>query len=394
MRVGILTTFSNLSETYSLAHDVKSNIKMLTEHGYDVVLFVQENFNKTIELDCEIRNIVPRLHSEKYTSISAVPKENIRVVKEALEKHMTDIDICFTHDIILQHTFFPHNLAVRQVNLPILWLHVVHSVPSSVPIASLPEGHKIVYLNYSDRIYVAERFGTWLDNVLTLYNDFDIKEIQHNPLVDNMIKVFDNKDVKVAYAFCTTRMGAKGVEKLLKLLGKIKSNNKSVGVLLINSNARKEASSIEVMKRTAYSFGLDDNDFLFTSTLDEEYNHGIPNECVLEIFTKTNLFIFPTISEACPRVLLEAMCGENLLVLNEDIPALKELGGFDSALYMKFGSIWNNTSYANEEAYYNDWAKMIIRMLPSDMPKRAKERVNLFSSENIWKTQMSHMLPV
>jgi hypothetical protein len=70
---------------------------------------------------------------------------------------------------------------------------------------------------------------------------------------------------------------------------------------------------------------------------------------------------------------------------------MKEFGGFDSALYMKFGSIWNKTNYSNEDGYYNDWSKIIIRQLNSKMPQRAKERSKMFSEDSIWE-QMKELL--
>ena len=394
MTVGILTTFSSWSDTYSLVHIVDSQIRMLKKNGYEVVLFVNEDFSGK-HPDCEIRKSVPVFTYENYSSVSAVPDYLVEKLKVAFEDILKDIDICFTHDFILQDAFLPHNLAIRKVNLPILWRHWIHSQPNGVKVGNIPQGHKVVFLNYSDRLAVAERYSTWMENVDIVYNTIEPHEFKVDNITEKASEIFNGKEVRIAYAFCTTRMGAKGVDKLLKLAGKIKNNGQSVGVCLMNSNANaeREKNSIRSMMELAEKYGLTTNDVVFTSTLDPSYELGIPHNVTRNIFSLSNLFIFPTIAECCSLVLLEAMSAGNLLVLNGDIDSMKEFGGFDSALYMKFGSIWNKTNYSNEDSYYNDWAKIIIRQLHSDMPVRARERAKQFSEESVWEKQLSHLLP-
>jgi hypothetical protein len=394
MKAGILTTFSSWSQTYSLVHIVASQVRMLSKAGHEVVLFVNTDFNDKIDLPCEVRKIVPVFTYENYSSPTTVPNHLVELIKEALEKELKDIDICITHDFLLQDSFIPHNLAIRKINLPIIWRHWIHSQPNNIKISNLPMGHKLVFLNYSDRLSVAERYCTWMDEVGVVYNPIMPWEFKEDRITKQVSKVFENKDVRIGYAFCTTRMGAKGVDKLLKLAGKIKNNGKSVGLCLMNSNANaeKEKKSIQYMSDLAINYGLTKEDFIFTSTLDPTYECGIPHHITRNIFHLSNLFIFPSISECCSLVLLEAMSGGNLLVLNDDIPSMKEFGGFGSALYMKFGSIWNTTNYSNEDNYYNDWAKIIIRQLDKGYSEKSIKRAELFSEDNIWETQMKDLI--
>lgn len=392
MKVGILTTFDSWSETYSLTNIVSTQLKLLKKNGYDPVLFVNTNFNDTCPVECEVRKIVPVFTYENYEDISAVPQDIIQKIKDALTENMKDVDVCFTHDIVLQSSFIPHNLALRQVKLPISWYHWIHSQPDGIKITNLVDGHKLVFLNHTDRLRVAERYNTWIDNVEIVYNSVLPHTYTTHKYSEIASKIFEGKEVKIAYAFCTTRMGAKGVNKLLKLAGRIKANGKSVGICLMNSNgnAKREREAIESMCLYATECGLDSGDFVFTSTLTDEFKHGVPNFVTRDMFELSNLFIFPTISECCSMVLLEAMSGGNLLVLNEDIPSMKEFGGFDSALYMKFGSIFQRTNYSDENRYYNDWSKIIVRMLGSSMVDKSKARD--FSPETIWETQLKHLI--
>jgi len=390
MKVGVLTTFSSWSEAYSLVHVVGSQIRMLKKAGYEPVLFVSTNYYGQTP-DCEVRKIVPVFTYENYMTVSSIPNELVEKIKVALEDNMQDIDICFSHDILLQDFFLAHNLAVRMVNLPILWYHWLHSQPNSVKIANINDGHRIVFLNYTDRLSTAEKFNTWTDNVDIVYNSIEPHTYVGDETTDLCKKILEGKDLKMALPFCTTRMAAKGVPKLLRLAGKLKLQGKSVGVCLLNSNANmeREKTAIQTMKDLGYSYGLTDDDFVFTSTLGKHLECGVPHHVVRDIFSLTNLFIFPTTTESCSLVLLEAMSGGNRLVLNDDVPSLKEIGGFKDAIYMKFGSIWFNTKYDNEDKYYEDYAKIILRRMSEPF---MEDRAKLFSEDEIWKTQLNRLV--
>ena len=390
MKIGILTTFSSWADTYSLVHVVGAQIRMLKKAGYSPVLFVAENYYGE-EPDCEVRKVVPIFVYEKYMNVSSIPSELVDKIKQSLEDNMKDIDICFTHDILLQDYFLAHNLAVRKVDLPIIWYHWLHSQPSGIKIANLTSGHRIVFLNYTDRLAVAERFSVWTDSIDIVYNCIEPHTYVGGETTDLCKKVLEGKDIRVAYPFCTTRMGAKGVAKLLKLVGKIKKQGKSVGVCLMNSNAtaEREKNSIQSMKELSYSYGLDDTDFVFTSTLDKQLEQGVAHYVVRDMFSLTNLFIFPTTVESCSLVLLEAMSGGNRLVLNDDVPSLKELGGFKDAVYMKFGSVWLDTKYSDEDKYYTDYSKIILKRMPEPF---MEDRVKLFTENEIWNTQLKRLV--
>jgi hypothetical protein len=189
-------------------------------------------------------------------------------------------------------------------------------------------------------------------------------------------------------------MTDKRVDKVLKLAGKIKGQGKSVGVILVNShaNAQRERDAVERMTSLGFGIGLDRDDIFFTSTLGAEYELGIPRSVVRDLFEYSNLFIFPTISECCSLVLLEAMYGGNLLVLNDDLPSLKEFAGFECPLYMRFGSVFQQTTYADEDKYFEDYAKIIVRQLTTANIEKSRQRAALFSPQEIYNSQMERLL--
>ena len=78
------------------------------------------------------------------------------------------------------------------------------------------------------------------------------------------------------------------------------------------------------------------------------------------MFSISNLFIFPSISENCPLILMEAMASKCLLVLNQSFPAMKDFA-LENALYFRFGSLVEEPGFPNgEDNYYKDIATLII----------------------------------
>ena len=127
---------------------------------------------------------------------------------------------------------------------------------------------------------------------------------------------------------------------------------------------------------------------VFTSLEGQEYELGVPHSAVRDLFMLSNLFIFPTLSENCPLILLEAALSKCLLVLNEDFPPLKTFFGKD-ALYFKFSSLLNQTEYPNEDSYFSDVAKIIIAELNKNRPLNAFNQLKQrFNYDIIFKSQL------
>jgi hypothetical protein len=118
------------------------------------------------------------------------------------------------------------------------------------------------------------------------------------------------------------------------------------------------------------------------------YELGVPREVVTQLFQLSNLFIFTSTSENCSLILLEAMNAGCILVLNLDVPSLREFGK-ENALYFGFGSIHINRDYASKEAYMNDVARVIIAELANNRALRAKVDLRKhFNWDIVFKTQL------
>lgn len=413
LRVGILTTFLDFNPEYSLANVVKSQLLMLLKYGHNPVLFVLNSFNdeKSVPKGVEVRKIVPQLTLEPYSQGNLEHlEEDVAKVKPALEEGLKDIDVCLAHDIIFINSYLPYNVAIRQgidgQLSPVKWLFWMHSGPSfrgldGSPwdnLVTLPPNSKLVYMNYTDALRAAEMYHTFPKNVRTIFNPMDIRELYNfHPLTKELIEENDlmNPEFICVYPLSSTRMDEYGkqLSKVVWIMSEIKKQGRSISLIVPNAhaNAQREKDKIEQMYQFAFSHGMERRELIFTSLHDvPKWEHGVPHDVVRDLFTLGNLFIFPSYSENCPLVLLEAMAGKNLLVLNQDFPALKDFAQ-ENALYFRFSStVAPEPQFPNGlDTYYKDVATLIISEYQQHKALQAQTRLRReFNIDKIWLTQL------
>ena len=408
MKVGILTTFYKWSKAYSLTSVVENQLLALVKHGYDAVLFVHDNFqdDEKVPAGVEIRKVIPRFTLVDYgagTEIHPDFDKQVEIITKALDKNMQDIEVAITHDWIFQGWFLIYNVAMRKArgSLKCKWLHWIHSAPSPRPEVKYPNdcrykimpNSKLIYLNHYDALRLAEMYTGTLDDVRVVNNPLDPRSFYKlNPLVEKLIDKYSLLDADVidVYPISSTRFDGKKPEKVIRILAEIKKQGRSVRFICCNAhaNADKEKEAIEELSLFAIEQGLTREEVIFTSLEGEEYELGIDNSAVRDFFLLSNLFIFPTLSENCPLILLEAAMSKNLLVLNQSFPALRDFFR-ENALYFKFGSLLENVSYDDDNKFYSDVAQIIIGELNKNKPLNAfKELKQKFNMDYIFKHQL------
>lgn len=383
-RVVVITSFSSFSPDYSLVSVVADQLRMLTRQGYTPGLVVQTDFrdDDKVPEGVEILKAMPVLALHDYSG-GEKPKPDfegsVARVVAGLTTILGEFDVAITHDLVFLSWYLPHNEAIRQLareHPKLKWLHWVHSAPSERPAKltfptilryTMPPNSKLVYLNNHDTLRLAEMYGTTLENVRVVPNAKDPGAFFGlDPLVQKIADRYPllTADVVSVLPFSTPRWEGKNVKKLIWLMAKIKQQGKRVLLVLVNAhcNADKEKRSVQDLLNFALEKGLSGSEICFTSALGTEWEYSVPNDAVRQLFQLSNVFIFPSLSECCSLVLLEAAICKNLLVLNRDVPSMREFGG-DKALYPQFGSVQFKVSYQDEGAYWTDWAKIIIGSL-------------------------------
>lgn len=387
LKIGILTTFSDFDTSYSLVSVVKNQLEMLTKNGYPTVLFTLPQFkdDAMVPKGVEIRKIVPQFKLEPYGTYDLtikVPFEfevHAKTAQTAFEDNMQDINVMLTHDIFFINSYLIYNKACRDAMIGklkgIRWFNWIHSGPSPRPSDipyphnlrySVPPNSKMIYLNDTDVLKMAEMYGGTLGDFRVVRNPMDLPEFfAFHPLtkqIYNDYKLWE-ADIIQTYPVSTPRMESnKQVSKVIKVFSKLKQQGKKVRLIICNAhaNAQNEKDAVESMLRLAEGEGLTREEIIFTSLVNAPlWEHGVPHSVVKDFFSLSNLFVFPSVSENCPLILLEAAACKNLLVLNNSFPVFKDFFA-ESALYFEFGSLVKNVDYKDIEKYFFEVALIII----------------------------------
>lgn len=410
--IGILTTHYNWSKAYSVTSVIHDQLVMNLKHGYKTVLFVLPVFqdDDKVPQGVEIRKIVPQLVLEKYKAFNEPVdfKDDVKQVVEALKENASDIDIMIAHDLHFIDTYLPYCAAIHEVCqydlIKAKWLLWTHSAPSERVIKEgsihnfrfqKPRNAKLVYLNNHHALALAEMYGTWLSEVRVVHNSVDPRTFLNlHPLVTNLIDRYNmlSADYMAVYPLSSTRMvDGKQVHKAVKLMAKLKERGHTVRYVIANAhaNADHEKKAITELQTLFATWGLTADEVIFTSLEDSPtYEASVPREVVSQLFQLSNVFIFPTISENCSLILLEAMMSKCLLVLNKNVRQLQEFAD-TNALYMEFDSKETKVNYANEEQYYADWAAIIENQISINKPMLAqRDLLKRYNLDQIFKHQI------
>lgn len=399
-RIGIFTTFYDFNPAYSLVSVVRDQLVAHVEHGYKPVLFVLESFKGEVPEGVEVRKVVPQIILEPYRGYGVPEKveEDVARVKKALEEHAKDIDIMITHDVVFIDSYLPYNLALREAAIPCRYLHWIHSAPSPRPTLesnlhsnryTLPPRSKLVYLNNDKALALAEMYGTYLKNVRVIYNSRDPRTFWGlDDVVQKVINKYDlfSADIISVYPLSTTRMmDGKQLGVAIEIHKALQSLGLKTRLIVPNAhaNGQKEKELCEKLARENANW------LIFTSLQDPQYETGVSSKVVSDFFRLSNVFIFPSISENCSLVLLEAMMSGNILVLNKDCSGFQEFGGAN-AIYFKMGNLdmgIRNTEHALEtQQYITDIAKIIKSEWELNKPLQAKKRIlQEFNYDSVFK---------
>lgn len=413
--VGILTTFYELNPSYSLASVVKAQLTALAKYGYKTVLFVHDNFNADAEVPAgvEIRKIVPRFNLVDYSGnqpVSSDFQDQVDKAYKAFKEHTKDIDIILEHDLIFQGWFLPYCVAIHKLadESKIKWFHWTHSVTSAMPRDLdkphslryfLPRNSKLVYLNNFHIVRAAEDYHTFPNNVRVIYNPVDPRLFYNlHPLVKLLIDEYDllNHDFFQVYPVSTPRMIAgKGLFNLIDIFSYLKKEGKKVKLVIANAHANNPQDKAQIAEAMSYATqkGLNTSDLIFTSLQEPpKYESGIPHEAVSQLFQLSNLFVFPSTSENCSLILLEAMLSKCLLILNNNVGAMREFGK-ENALYFNFGSIDDAVSYDDKERFMEDVARIIVSEMSTNKALKAANYIKkFFNYDFIFKNQIEPLL--
>jgi len=394
LKIAIITHFNRCPDSYSPGHQVKSQIKMLQQFGHEVVFFTQAGSKLTKEeIGCEVRPVVSAFKREKNIINEEMKQKFIDVLREQLT---SDFDVAVTHDFYIDDCI-TYREAVRECGVPIRWLHwarsgVGHPIEWSMP------NSLYVYMNKTDVGTFAKMINVDPSLVRVVYNDKDPSILFDWDLItktiNNKMRLWE-KDVIQTYGVCTTRFSAKGIDSVIRTFGALKRQGLSVALIICNSNGRRRVDEIKAKMEFALSEGLNENDILFTSTLPEELGTAseVPHRVVMQLMQISNLFVFATIAEVGPNLLLESGITKNLLVLNEDLPLLYDFVDREKTISFPFTSSQSIHYKGRDDESMAVLAKQIKGQLKSNKADMAFRQIwKNHNLETIYKTQLEPIL--
>lgn len=427
MKVAILTMFSGLSTTYSLVNVVADQIQMLLQAGVEVKVLVSETCPDSERIgvfaDPQIEwvKITNTLNGQPitwhdYAGATGTVHDSFFQEADCIAQdfihHLQDVDVCILHDILYQGWHLVHNIAIRkaQEHLPhVRFLAFTHSLPVNRPqtveypfsarFTDMPRT-KFIYPTYSGIPALAKQYDVPEGKCAVVYNTLPLIQSM-SPAVQQVADAVDliHADIVIVYPARLTT--GKRFEKVAALAGAIQSKTEQITKVIFCDFPSADIPSAvykQVIRTEGKQYGLTDRDMLFTSDLG--YPDGFPRASVFELFTLSNLFVCPSYSESFGLTVLEAGSRGNFLVLNEAVPALKELGDKLGAYFMRwdarnFGYDTREKYAPSEKAYYEEHGSRIVNLMREDRSLHAKTLIrNLYSYEWICKNQLMPLLEI
>lgn len=395
LKIAILSHFNSMPQSYSPARAVRNQIRILKEHGHNVVFFLQENSLLTEEnLGCELRKVIPKFRREKMVVNEEVKKKLINIFRE----HLTsDFDIAITHDFFIQDTV-TFSEAIRECNVPIQWLHFARSGVGHKMDFSMPNA-RFIYLNYSDIGRFAKAINVSVSQCRVVQNEKS-PEFMFNfhPVTRMIINKYQlwEMDIIMTAGICSTRFDAKGVNEMIRVFVELKRLGKKVALILCNANGRKRVEDLKRKVEFAKELGLNEDEFIITSLLaNDEYQIAseVPNQVVAELMQLSNLMLMTTKAEVSSNILLEAAITKQLLVLNSDLPCLYDAVDKENVLSYPFSSSQSLHYTGRDDESFNKLAKKIIGQIESNMADKQFRHVwKYYNSYSVYHNMLKPIL--
>ena len=415
----------SLSNTDAEGRVAADQIRMLLQAGIQVKMLVSESCpdeeRTGVFLDerLEWGKITNTLHGKAiqwhdYTAPTGQVHdtffEEADHIAKDLVAQLQDVDVCILHDILYQGWHLVHNIAVRkaQQELPHLrFLAFTHSFPAARPqemeypfsarFTDLPRT-KFIYPTRSGIPALARQYDVPEGRCAVVYNTLPLLPAMSQE-VQEVARHMDLTRPDLLAVYPARLTTGKRPEKVAALAGAIRAaTEQEIKVIFCDFPSADISPRLykSMIRTEGKKFGLREEDLLFTS--DIGFPDGFPRQGVFELFQLSNLFICPSYSESFGLTVLEAASRGNFLVLNQAVPALKELGESLGAYFMRwdarnFGYDTHESYSPSEQAYYEDHGRAIVNLIREDRSLRAKTMVRRrYSDAWICRNQLLPLL--
>ncbi len=395
MKLVLLTTFGTFSPSYSLCSVVFDQARAALYNGDEVSLWtVTGNPGENLPPDIEqavidgrlkIRSILPKWTWKHDDINEEILPEVIRILERGLAEEGPCIVIA--HDLIFQDTLLTYAKALHAMITPqeCTIYHMCHSAPGLMSLtdqrkwrSSLPDKHFLLCLNFAITAPLAAYYQTTTDRVRFIPNARDLTyllgmdDFTRNLIYDTGLL---EADIVQIYPLSFTRARDKGIHHLFQIFHELNLLGLDARLLFVDADATGlDAIHARDWSREMISLFDMEGKVAFVSDRlrgGRAKGEGLSNQQVNWLFQISNLFIFPTVSEMCPLIQLEAAAAGCLLVLNAQVPGCVDINPVDQTLYFSFGHVHDRTPAVD----HPNIARRIVETLDQSPANRTKRNV-------------------
>jgi glycosyltransferase involved in cell wall biosynthesis len=365
-RIVLMTSLANFDPSYSLSTAIIDQARMLASNTAVLVqiwVHIGADLSKAPKFpaNVEILPIIPAVIWRDDRIDPPVVDQLVSVIRQNLIKLGNATVI--THDLLFQASYATLTAAIWQLSkLPgFAWLHCCHSAAATVRPSggdavrnrtTLPYGHRLLCLNDADRPYLAAYYNTDPANVLVCPNARDVTTFgTFDERAERIVRAYGLHlaDVVQIYPVSATRLSWKGVDKIIEVFGHLTKLGLSCRLVLATAHANGEAerAALTACRDRAIAMGLPSEHLAITSEIFPELaSVGVSQATIKDLFSVSNLFVFPTQSEACSLVMAEAAISGCLLVANSSLHTTASYICPERSLSFPFGSLRKPTDLA------------------------------------------------
>lgn len=348
----LLTALGDFTPSYSLTSVIADQARAGTMAGFRVTVVGMEHLSKhTPNIPgVEFKPLIPNVGWVEDEVDEAKTQQISQALLGYLGGHEATV---ITHDLVFQSWYINiaraiHQLAGHEDLVDIRWFHQVHSSVGPRPDrkfaqwrAKVPTGHKMVAVNWSDIPHLTTYYQSQIDEWVTIPNSCDPRSFGTcHPIAADLYDQMTGVDVVQVYPLSTPRARAKGLQTVIRTLGAVtQDHGLSSALIVANAHANgPDANQIMAeMDAEAQRVGVR---LIWTSRdIPGTEATGLPREAIADLQRLANVFVFPSSSESCGLVALEAAVAGNLLVLNKSLHTLTDYITHKAARWVRFGSI-------------------------------------------------------
>lgn len=356
-RLILLTTLGAFHSSYSLTTVIHDQAVAGIKAGYQVDLVGMKSMSAKNRLDIKDLTYVPLIPNVGWKE-DEVDAEKTSQILEAIIPYLRESApaTVITHDLLLQSWYLTAAASLHAIgdSIPgIRWFHQVHSSvgprPAQLHRCTLPKGHRLAAVNYSDVGRLANYYQTQAEDIVTIPNIRSAPEffgLSHTAARIADITELELADVVQIFPLSTPRAFAKGIDKAMEFLGRLREDFGLVVKLVVaNSDAPGNQSTMDTLRALGQDT-LKGGFYLTSDLIPTTGGLGLPMDDIRGLMQFQNVFCFPSTSEACGLTMLEAALSKSILVLNDDLPVLKDFIHPEQAIWVPWGSIHTPRTHA------------------------------------------------